>query len=35
MEMAKFGTQKLYLGILDYNFKKTLSYLKSTPSNLS
>ena len=31
----KFGPKKLFLNISDWNFKKLMSYLKLTPSNLS
>ena len=31
----KFGPKKPFLSILDRNLKKLMSYLKSTPSNLS
>ena len=35
IKKPKFGPKKPFLKILDWNLKKLMSYLKSTPSNLS
>ena len=36
LKILKFGTKNGFIWVfLDWNFKKPLSYLKSTPSNLS